>query len=171
VVPFIRGEEEKVEEETVKMLGRLGGSAGAASISPAKLALSALCHRVGVLDGHTEAVSVKLRGEPSPDEVRTALAGWDPLPPELELPTAPHPPLALHERLERPQPRLDLAEPHADGASGGMTVHVGRIRRCPVLGIKLLVLGHNAERGAAGASLLNAELALATGWLDSARRA
>ena len=172
VVPFIRSEEEKVEEETAKMLGRLVARGGASEVTPAAAAVSALCHRVGVVDGHTEAVSVRLRGEPSPDEVRAVLAGWDPLPRELDLPSAPHPPLAVHERDERPQPRLDLAEPHRGerGAEGGMTVHVGRIRRCPVFGVKFTVLGHNAERGAAGASVLNAELALATGWLDSVRR-
>ena len=171
VVPYIRGEEEKVEEETAKMLGRVVASGGIAEVVPAKATVSALCHRVGVLDGHTEAVSVRLSGEPSPEEVGAVLAGWDPLPAELALTTAPRPPLAVHDRAERPQPRLDLTEPHPGerGAEGGMTVHVGRIRRCPVLGVKFTVLGHNAERGAAGASVLNAELALATGWLDSVR--
>ena len=163
VIPYIRGEEEKVEEETRKLLGRFAGGA----VLPASTAVSALCHRVAVVDGHTEAVSVRLSGAPSLDEVRAVLAGWDPLPRDLELTTAPHPPIVVHERPERPQPRLDLEERGLP--SDGMTIHVGRVRECGVLGLKLTVLGHNAERGAAGASILNAEVAVATGWLDSSR--
>jgi aspartate-semialdehyde dehydrogenase len=163
VIPYIRGEEEKVEEETRKMLGRFARGA----VAPAPASVSALCHRVPVIDGHTEAVSVRLSGSPPLDEVRAVLAGWDPLPRELDLPTAPHPPITVHERPERPQPRLDLEERGLP--TDGMTIHVGRIRDCPVLGVKLTLLGHNAERGAAGASVLNAELALATGWLEASR--
>jgi aspartate-semialdehyde dehydrogenase len=167
VVPYIRSEEEKVEEETRKMLGKFVAGSRGGEITHAPAAVSALCHRVPVIDGHTEAVSVRLAGQPSVEEVRAVLAGWDPLPRELDLPTAPHPPIVLHDRPERPQPRLDL--PERGTPSDGMTVHVGRVRPCGVLGVKLTILGHNAERGAAGASLLNAELALATGWLDSSR--
>src|SRR5436190_11563641 len=159
VVPFIRGEEEKLEAETRKMLGRCSAS----GVLPAALAVSASCNRVAVLDGHTEAVSVRLRGNPAIADVENALVTWTGEPQRRALPTAPALPLVVHQRPERPQPRLDLAE--ADGPSAGMTVHVGRVRSCPVLGVKLTVLGHNAERGAAGASLLNAELAFAEGRL------
>ncbi len=155
VVPFIRNEEEKVEEETPKLLGTFGEGA----VTPAALTVSALCHRVPVVEGHTEAVSVKLRGNPSVAQVREALAAWKPLPQRLGLPTAPEVPIRLHTAEDRPQVRRDVE------ADGGMSVHVGRIRHCPLLGIKFSVLGHNTHRGAAGGSLLNAELALQSGWI------
>jgi aspartate-semialdehyde dehydrogenase len=158
VIPYIRGEEEKVEEETRKMLGALVGE----GVVEATARVSALCHRVPVVDGHTEAVSVRLAGNPSLVLVREVLSSFRALPQDLGLPSAPLQPLVLHDRPERPQPRLDLAESAA--ATSGMTVHLGRLRECPVLGVKFSLLGHNAERGAAGASLLNAELAVATGW-------
>ncbi len=157
VVPFIRGEEPKVEEETCKLLGRMRGDA----IEPAAIAVSAQCHRVAVVDGHSEAVSLRLRGAPSPDAVREVLEQWRAEPQERRLPTAPLPPLVLHSSEDRPQPRLDVDR------DGGMAVHVGRVRVCPVLGVKFFVLGHNLERGAAGASVLNAELALARGLVDA----
>lgn len=157
VVPFIRNEEEKVEEETPKLLGVLEGAA----VRPAALAISALCHRVPVVEGHTEAVSVKLRGNPSVAQVREALAAWKPLPQQLGLPTAPEVPIRLHVAEDRPQVRRDVE------ADGGMSVHVGRIRPCPLLGIKFALLGHNTHRGAAGGSLLNAELAVAMGVLQA----
>ncbi len=159
VIPYIRGEEEKVEEETRKMLGALSGEA----VELAAANVSALCHRVPVVDGHTEAVSVRLAGNPSLELVREVLTSFRALPQELALPSAPFPPIVVHDRPERPQPRLDLTESAAPAS--GMTVHIGRVRECPVLGVKFALLGHNAERGAAGASLLNAELAVATGWL------
>ncbi len=157
VVPFIRNEEEKVEEETPKLLGTLEGAA----VRPASLLVSALCHRVPVVEGHTEAVSVKLRGNPSVAQVREALAAWKPLPQQLGLPTAPDVPIRLHTAEDRPQVRRDVE------ADGGMSVHVGRIRPCPLLGIKFSLLGHNTHRGAAGGSLLNAELAVAMGVLQA----
>ena len=152
VVPFIRGEEPKVEEELPKLLGALGGGA----IRHAAFGISALCHRVPVLEGHTEAVSVRLGGAPSPEAVRAAYAGWNP---EPRLPSSPAAAIRLHDAEDRPQPRLDVE------ADGGLSVHIGRIRPCPVLGIKFSLLGHNTERGAAAASVLNAELALREGWL------
>ncbi|MEO7794521.1 MAG: aspartate-semialdehyde dehydrogenase [Thermoanaerobaculia bacterium] len=162
VIPYIRGEEEKVEEETRKMLGALLGEA----VMPAATNVSAACHRVPVLDGHTEAVSLRLAGNPSLVLVREVLASFRALPQDLALPSAPLQPLVLHDRPERPQPRLDLAEPSGPvfAPDSGMTVHIGRLRECPVLGVKFVLLGHNAERGAAGASVLNAELAVASGW-------
>ena len=152
VVPFIRNEEPKVEEEVPKLLGLLqdGG------IAPAAFGVSALCHRVPVLDGHTEAVSVRLRGNPSPEAVREAFAAWTPAP---RLPSSPERVIRLHTAEDRPQPRLDAE------MDGGLSVHIGRIRPCPVLGLKFSLLGHNTERGAAAASILNAELAVAEGLL------
>jgi aspartate-semialdehyde dehydrogenase len=155
VVPHIGGEEDKVEAETAKLLGRFveGG------VEPAPIQVSAMCHRVAVIDGHSEAVSVRLRGAPGPDAVREALATWRAEPQLRSLPTAPKRPIVLHTAEDRPQPRLDVER------DLGMAVHVGRIRACPILGIKLFVLGHNLERGAAGASVLNAELCHARGML------
>jgi aspartate-semialdehyde dehydrogenase len=115
---------------------------------------------VPVLEGHTEAVSVRLKGDPSPAQVREALAAWRPEPQRLGLPSAPAVPIRLHDAENRPQVRRDVER------DGGMSVHVGRIRRCPVLGIKFSLLGHNTERGAAGGSVLNAELARERGYLD-----
>lgn len=155
VIPYISGEEGKVEQETPKLLGRcLQGS-----VQEAELIVSALCHRVPVIDGHTEAVSVRLKGDPSPEQVREVMAAWRPEPQRLGLPSAPAVPIRLHEAENRPQVRRDVE------VDGGMSVHVGRIRRCPLLGIKFSLLGHNTERGAAGGSVLNAELALAMGVL------
>ena len=157
VIPFIPSEEEKVEEETPRLLGVLEGG----TVRPAPFSISAHCHRVPVIDGHTEAVSVQLRGAPSVDQVREALAGWRPLPQRLGLHSAPASPIRLHLEQDRPQVRRDVE------SDGGMSVHVGRIRPCPLLGIKFTLLGHNTRRGAAGGSLLNAELALASGLLAS----
>ena len=118
-----------------------------------------MCHRVAVVDGHTESVAVRLAGDPGPEAVREVLESWRPEPQRLGLPSAPARPLVVHDRPERPQPRLDADH------DGGMPVHVGRIRRCAVHGIKLVLLGNNVERGAAGGSVLNAELAQARGLL------
>lgn len=158
VIPYIRGEEEKVEEEVAKMLGRVADEA----VEPLLALISAACHRVPVADGHTEAVSVRLAGDPSLVAVRDALTSFRGEAQRLSLPSAPQPPLVVHEAPDRPQPRHDLDE------NDGMAVHVGRLRPCPLLGLKMTLLGHNAERGAAGASLLNAELAKAKGWLVAA---
>ena len=150
VVPFIRNEEPKVEEELPKLLGTFAGEA----ITPGDFGISALCHRVPVVDGHTEAVSVRLRGNPSPEAVRAAFAAWKPQP---RLPSSPEAVIRLHEAEDRPQPRLDVER------DGGLSLHIGRIRPCAVLGIKFSLLGHNTERGAAAASVLNAELAVQEG--------
>jgi len=155
VVPFIRNEEEKVEEETPKMLGRLTGGA----VEPASFSISALCHRVPVLEGHSEAVSVTLRGNPSPEKVAEVFRSWRGDPRVSGLPSAPEVPIRFHTAPDRPQVRLDVEK------DGGMSVHVGRVRACPLLGVKFALLGHNTERGAAGASVLNAELAGALGYL------
>ncbi len=155
VIPFIRNEEPKVEEEIPKMLGRFAER----SVEPADLAVSALCHRVPVLEGHTEAVSVRLRGNPTLADVRDAWLDWHPEPQRLGLPSAPEAPIRLHDLEDRPQVRRDVE------MDGGMSIHIGRLRACPVLGVKFALLGHNTERGAAGGSILNAELAHARGYL------
>ncbi len=157
VVPHISGEEAKVETETCKLLGELRGS----NLEQAAITVSAACHRVPVQDGHSLAVSLRLRGAPSPDQVREVLASWRSAPQELALPSAPTVPLHVHTANDRPQVKRDV------DADGGMSVHVGRVRPCPLLGLKFTVLGHNTERGAAGGSILNAELALARGLIST----
>lgn len=155
VVPHIRDEEEKVAEEVPKLFGRRVERA----IVPAALRLSAACLRVPVVDGHTEAISVRLRTEATLEELAAAIVGFRGEPQRLALPSAPSPPVRLHVAPDRPQPRLDVDE------GDGMTVHVGRLRPCALLGWKLVAMGSNVERGAAGASVLNAELALSRGWI------
>lgn len=155
VVPFIRNEEEKVEEETPKMLGRLADGA----IEAAPMQVSALCYRVPVVEGHTEAVSVSLRGRPTPAQVEEVFRAWRGDSRVSGLHSAPEVPIRVHTVVDRPQVRLDVEK------DGGMSVHVGRIRPCSLLGVKFALLGHNTERGAAGASVLNAELAQALGYL------
>ncbi len=146
VIPFIGGEEEKLAAEPRKILD-------------ADFPLSATCTRVPVLHGHLEAVSVALEGDPGLDAIREALAGFRSPLADLGLPSAPDRPLDLLEGDARPQPRLDR------DAGGGMTVTLGRLRPCPVHTARFLVLSHNLVRGAAGAALLNAELAAARGYL------
>ena len=155
VLPYISSEEEKVQAEIPKMLGALNS----VSIQPAIMAVSALCHRVPVIDGHTEAVSVKLKGNPTAEQVTRAMSEWTPEPQRLRLHSAPERPIRVHFEVDRPQPRLDVEQ------DGGMSVHVGRIRPCPIMGIKFTLLGHNTHRGAAGGSVLNAELAHAKGMI------
>src|SRR3989442_122877 len=155
VVPFIANEEEKIERETRKILGRLNGS----RTEPAAFPVSAQCHRVNVVDGHLAAVRVKLGRPAEPAELRETLASFTALPQELRLPTAPAHPILVRDEPDRPQPRLDR------DAGRGMSVTVGRIARDAVLGHRFVVLSHNTIRGAAGAAILNAELLLAKGYL------
>jgi aspartate-semialdehyde dehydrogenase len=155
IVPFIGGgEEEKIETETCKILG------DDQSRSPHPVLVSAQVNRVPVIDGHTMTVSVELEARPDAEAVRQAMRDFRGRPQELTLPTAPVPALSVTDHVNRPQPRLD-----AD-LGGGMTVSVGRVRACPVLTVKFVALGHNTIRGAAGASVLNAELMQAEGWLS-----
>ena len=151
VVPNIAGEEAKIEEETLKILGHLQDD----GVRPADITISAQVHRVPVLDGHTEAVSVGLRTSASLEEVREALEAFRGPPQALELPSAPTRPLRYVEGEDRPQPALDL---YRDGA---MATLVGRLRACPVLDYRMVLLGHNTVRGAGPGSVLNAELACA----------
>jgi aspartate-semialdehyde dehydrogenase len=156
VVPFIGGEEEKMESETQKILGSLEGE----RVTPHLVVVSAHTTRVPVIDGHTLMASIKLDDAPSLDEVRRTLSGWRGRPQELRLPSAPAEPIVCLDQQDRPQPRRDVLR------GAGMAVSVGRVRPCPVLGLKLAALGHNTIRGAAGAAVLNAELMVADGWLD-----
>jgi aspartate-semialdehyde dehydrogenase len=155
VIPYIAKEEEKMEEETQKLLGRLNGS----SIVPGAFAISAQCNRVAVEDGHTESVSVKLKKKAKAKEIIAAWREFPPVPRELHLPSAPARPVEYMEAADRPQPRFDV------DAGAGMTTTVGRLRPCNVLDWKFTVLSHNTIRGAAGAALLNAELLKAQGYL------
>ncbi len=155
VVPFIGEEEEKMERETKKFLGTWNGK----TFAPAEFAFSAHCNRVSVRDGHTETVSLALKGKPNADAVKSVLREFVGRPQELKLPTAPERPIVVRKELDRPQPVRDR------DAGRGMSVVVGRVREDPVLGTKFVVLGHNTIRGAAGASVLNAELLAAEGWL------
>lgn len=154
LIPFIGGgEEDKIETETARMLGPDDGT------SPHPVVVSAAVNRVPVIDGHTMAVSVELEARPSAEEAADALRGFRGRPQELKLPSAPDPPIVVMTADTRPQPRLDAP------LGGGMTVSVGRVRPCPVLTHKYVALGHNTIRGAAGASVLNAELMHAEGLL------
>jgi aspartate-semialdehyde dehydrogenase len=148
VIPYISGEEDKIEVE----LGKILGTATAEKFLPADIAVSAHCHRVPTLDGHLEAVSVELDRKPSPEEAIEALAAFRGDVLGLNLPTAPSPPIVVRREPDRPQTRLDR------DAGSGMTVVVGRVRTCPVLTLRFVVLSHNMVRGAAGGAMLNAEL-------------
>lgn len=151
LMPFIEGEEEKIEEETQKILGR----AGAGRIEHASFAVSAQVHRVNVTDGHTAAVRVKLKQKAALAEVKDALASFRSLPQELNLHSAPERPVIVREERDRPQPRLDR------DAGRGMSVTVGRVMEDKVLDFRFVALSHNTVRGAAGAAVLNAELLVA----------
>jgi aspartate-semialdehyde dehydrogenase len=152
VIPYIGGgEEEKIETETLKLLGRYADGA----VTNADYVVSAQVNRVPVADGHTAVMSFELKTQPSIEEVSAALTAFSAEPQARRLPTAPERPIIVHAAQDRPQPRLDVA------FGGGMPTHVGRVRRCPVLGYKLVAMNHNVIRGAAGAALLNAELMVA----------
>jgi aspartate-semialdehyde dehydrogenase len=167
VVPFIAEEEEKIERETRKILGRMDGTSagsgggGSGHVVPAQFPVSAQCHRVNVVDGHMAAVRVTLARPAEPAELREAWASFAGLPQQLRLPTAPVPAIVVRDEPDRPQPRLDRE------AGRGMAVTVGRIARDSVLGHRFVALSHNTIRGAAGAAILNAELLLARGYLRS----
>jgi aspartate-semialdehyde dehydrogenase len=155
VLPFIGGEEEKIESETVKILGRL--EKGSIAVAPMKV--SAQCNRVNVIDGHLAAIRVSLARPASIDQIRSALESFTALPQKLGLHSAPAQPIIVRSEADRPQPRLDR------DAGAGMSITVGRIGPDNVLDYRFVALGHNTIRGAAGAALLNAELLVATGRL------
>jgi aspartate-semialdehyde dehydrogenase len=155
VIPFIRNEEEKMEEETRKLLGQMNG----AKVIPGAFAMSAQCNRVAVEDGHTESVSVRLKNNTKPDAIIDAWSSFRSEPQELKLPSAPEKPVVYLDAADRPQPRFDV------DLGAGMTTAVGRLRPCGVLDWKFTVLSHNTIRGAAGAAVLNAELLRVKGYL------
>ena len=155
VVPYIKSEEEKMQEETLKLLGSLSGL----RIQPLNARISAHCNRVPVEDGHTESVSIKLRKPATREQILAAWSEFKPLAGQ-DLPTAPGQPVEFVAADDRPQPRLDRMR------GNGMASTVGRLRPCPLLDWKFTVLSHNTIRGAAGAALLNAELLVSLGKLD-----
>jgi aspartate-semialdehyde dehydrogenase len=160
-IPFIGGgEEEKIETETNKILGRVADGA----IEPHAVRVSAAVNRVPVHNGHTASISVALEQKPDAAAVIAAFGGFRGRPQELGLPSAPPQPIVYLTEQNRPQPALDA------NRDGGMAVTVGRLRACPVLDYKFVALGHNTIRGAAGAAILNAELLLTQGWLKTAAR-
>jgi aspartate-semialdehyde dehydrogenase len=148
VLPFIESEEEKMEAETLKILGRMKSE----RVEGAQMRVSAQCHRVNVTDGHMAAIRIKLARSAQLEEVHDALSSWRSLPQELRLHSAPAQPIIVRDEQDRPQPRLDR------DAGRGMSVTVGRLRPDSVLDYRFVALSHNTIRGAAGAAILNAEL-------------
>jgi len=156
VIPHISGEEEKLETETLKILG----TRNADRVLPAEIAIGAQCNRVAVIDGHTETLSVKLASRPQLAEVRAALEDFRGYPQVAALPSAPQQALWVFDDPNRPQPARDLM------IEGGMATLIGRLRTCPVFDVRMVVLGHNTIRGAAGAAVLNAEALVAMGYFS-----
>ncbi len=156
VIPYISSEEEKVERETRKLLGKLADG----RVQEGEFAVSAQCNRVLVEDGHTESISISLRSKATLEDLVEAWRKYRSVPQERELPSAPKHPIVVREEKDRPQPKFDAE------TEGGMAVVVGRLRPCSVLQFKYTALSHNTIRGAAGAALLNAELMKSEGYLD-----
>jgi aspartate-semialdehyde dehydrogenase len=155
VVPFIKNEEEKMQEEVGKLLGHIRGD----HVEMLNAKVSAHCNRVPVEDGHTECVSIKFKKKATREEILAAWSEFAPLRGQ-HLPSAPEHPVEFDAAVDRPQPRLDRMR------GQGMAATVGRLRECPLLDWKFVVLSHNTIRGAAGAALLNAEILARTGRLD-----
>lgn len=152
VIPYIKSEEEKVQQETQKILGGVG--------KPAYFNVSASCHRVAVVDGHTEAVFVETEKPAKPEHVAECMIEFTAEPQKLKLPTAPKHPIIVRSEQDRPQPRFDRNE------GNGMSVVVGRVRVDPVFnGVKFVALGHNTIRGAAGCAILIAESMKSQGYI------
>ncbi len=156
VIPYIAKEEEKMEEETQKLLGSLQGGA----IKPAPFAMSASCNRVAVEDGHMESIAVKLEKKTTAEEIIAAWTSFKGGVANMRLPSAPEQPVIYLTAPDRPQPRFDVDR------GAGMSTTVGRLRPCNVLDWKFTVLSHNTIRGAAGAAVFNAELLRAEGYIS-----
>ena len=156
VIPFIGGEEEKMQQETQKILGEYSGD----RIEPLAAKVSAHCNRVPVVDGHTVTISVEFAAKPSEADIRNAFDKFASVPQQRHLPSAPPRPVIYMTEEDRPQPRKDAE------CERGMAAFLGRLRPCPVLDWKFVALGHNTVRGAAGAAVLNAELIYSEGLLD-----
>jgi aspartate-semialdehyde dehydrogenase len=156
VIPFIGGEEPKMESETQKILGDFAGD----HIEPLRARVSAHCNRVPVVDGHLATVSVEFEKKPTEADLMAAIEGFSGVPQQRKLASAPTRPVIYMHEADRPQPRKDVERER------GMAAFVGRLRPCPVLDWKFIALGHNTVRGAAGAAVLNAELMVSEGLLD-----
>jgi len=156
VIPYIGMEEEKMQQETQKILGHFRGD----HVEPLAAKVSAHCNRVAVVDGHTVTVSVEFSSKPGEADLRQAFDNFKAAPQERKLPSAPPRPVIYMEEQNRPQPRKDAERER------GMAAFVGRLRSCPVLDYKFVAMGHNTIRGAAGAAVLNAELMHSEGMLD-----
>lgn len=159
VVPFIKNEEEKMQEEVVKLLGAAKGD----HVEMLDARLTAHCNRVAVEDGHTECISIKLRKPATFDEIVAAWEGFKPLEGQ-HLPSAPDSPVEYDHAVDRPQPRLDRMR------GKGMTTVVGRLRPCSLLDWKFVLLSHNTIRGAAGAAILNAEVLARLGKFETKKK-
>lgn len=155
VIPLIKGEEEKVESEPRKMLGKVIGD----QIVPADFIVSAHTNRVAVVDGHMVCVSVELNQTASPEQVIRVFRNYQAPEVSRDLPSAPNPVIIVRDGADRPQPRLDRM------AGKGMATVVGRVRPDPIFDIKFVVLSHNTIRGAAGGSIYNAELLVKLGYI------
>jgi aspartate-semialdehyde dehydrogenase len=157
LIPYVSGDEEKIETEALKMLGYLHND----QVEHLNATVSATCTRVPITDGHLVNVSVALTDQPPLDEI---IAAWDTFQgpePVPQLPSAPPRPVQYLPQIDRPQTRRDR------NAGNGMTTSIGRLRQCPVLGYKFVTLAHNTIRGAAGCSILNAELLAAQGYIEA----
>jgi aspartate-semialdehyde dehydrogenase len=155
VIPFIKGEEEKVETEPRKMLGKLIGN----EIVPADFVISAHTNRVAVVDGHMVCLSVELKEKATPEQAIEAMRAYQAPEISRDLPSAPNPVIIVRDESDRPQPRLDRM------TGKGMATVVGRVRPDPIFGLKFVVLSHNTIRGAAGGSIYNAELLVKLGYI------
>jgi aspartate-semialdehyde dehydrogenase len=151
IIPYIGGEEEKIQNETRKFLGTLGPD----GVQLARIGMSATAVRVNVNDGHTCAISAEFDRAVSPEEAAEVLRDWRGAPQELKLPSAPAQPVHVRPEPDRPQPRKDVP------TERGMAVTVGRIREDPLFHLKWVVTGSNTIRGAAGSNVLGAELFVA----------
>jgi aspartate-semialdehyde dehydrogenase len=150
VIPFIKGEEKKIETELKKIFGEVNTE----EINDSQINVSAHCNRVPVIDGHTLTISLKLKNSTTVEDIKRCFQEFTP---NLNLPTYPKNLFDLRTECNRPQPRIDLNK------GNGMSITIGRIRECSILDFKLVTVGHNRIRGAAGGSILNAELCIQEG--------
>ena len=158
VVPYIADEEPKLERELGKLLGKMRDD----EIVPAEFVVSSHTNRVPVEHGHTICMTLSFRKKPTPAAAVSALRDWTGCPASLDLPSRPRNPVVVSDLPDRPQPKRDV------NAGGGMTVTVGRVRKDPILDIRLVAMGHNTVRGAAGGSVMNAEMLVASGVIEPA---
>lgn len=157
VIPYISNEESKVECESRKILGKLFSTPAGKTVVDSTFSVSATCTRVPIIDGHTLAISVKLRNTATLQDIQNVFSVFVPKTQGYALPSAPRRFIRLSTKIDRPQPLLDV------NIDEGMSIFIGRLRECPILDLKFVAMGNNVERGAAGASVLNAEIALALG--------